>query len=63
MEETSLRHAYNIVYGLVNNMRILSNFLRPEVPYIIYILEMSSCHLAKIVNATSSVKHSHCNYM
>lgn len=63
MEETSLRHAYNIVYGLVNNMGILSNFLRSEVPYIIYIIEMSSCLLAKIVNATSSVKHSHCNYM
>lgn len=63
MEETSLRHAYNIVYGLVNNMRILSNFLRPEVPYITFIIEMSSCLLAKIVNATSSVKHSHCNYM
>lgn len=63
MEETSLRHAYNIVYGLVNNMRILSNFLRSEVPYIIYIIEMSSCLLAKIVNATSSVKHSHFNYM
>lgn len=62
MEETSLRHAYNIVYGLVN-MRILSNFLRPEEPYMIYIIEMSSCLLAKIVNTTSSVKHSHCNYM
>lgn len=63
MEETSLRHAYNIVYGLVNNMGILSKFLRSEVPYIIYIIEMSSCLLAKIVNATSSVKHSHFNYM
>lgn len=63
MEETSLRHAYNIVYGLVNNMGILSKFLRSEVPYIIYIIEMSSCLLAKIVNATSSVKHYHFNYM
>lgn len=63
MEEIFFRYVYNIVNGLVNNMRIFSNFLRFEVLYIIYIIEMFLCFLVKIVNVISSVKYSYCNYM